>query len=207
MQESTSIDAPIHCVNPTWLSFGEEEVNRPSPVVRFEHFDAAADLHQGSSKEVKFWPIFRGHAVRSPQKVRCGLFCMEICFRERLCSQIMRCDNGLKGRKEDIPVRLCQRFHGTPGSCNDGLAKLQSHLDRTLTFNGVLIVQQPNDENDTLSSFTTLFPEKHSMMKEACEVSTYLAKLTDVCRNDQTWRCGISGLVEMGWPGYGRASS
>jgi len=108
--------------------------------------------------------------------------------------------------KTDIPVRLCQRFTGTPGSCNDGPTKLQSHLDRTLTFDGALIVQQPNDENYTLSSLTMLFPEKHSMMKEACQVSTYLARLTDVRQNDQTWRCGISGLVEMGWPGYGRAS-
>lgn len=111
MHESTSIDAPIHCVNPAWLLFGEAEVNRPSPVVRFEHFDAAADLHQESSKEVKFWPIFRGHAVRSPQKARCGLFCMEICFRRWLCSQIMRCDNGLKGRKDGHPGTIMPTLH------------------------------------------------------------------------------------------------
>lgn len=74
-------------------------------------------------------------------------------------------------------------------SCDHGPAKLHLHLDQALTLNSAPMLQQPNDENGTLSSLTTLFLEKHSLMETACQAFMYLATLADMRHNDQRWRC------------------
>jgi len=131
-----------------------------------------------------------------------GLLCMERYYRDGYPRGSCIVTMASSVVKTDILARPCQHFDGTARSCGRGHAKLHLHLDQALTLNSAPMLQQLNDENGRWSSLTTLFLEKRSLLKTACQAFMYLVMPADMRHNDQRWRCWVPGSLEMGWSGY-----